>query len=368
MRRFDCASWALTLVATLCLAGCASWRPPETPARPESVVRAQIVRLMPAAVSDRSGWARDIYTAFAAQNIPTSTSNLCAVLAVAGQESSFEAQPVVPGLAHIARAEIKRRADAAHVPRFVLNAGLGLKSSNGRTYSQRLDAVRTEKQLSDLFEDFIGKVPLGRTLFARFNPVHTGGPMQVAVAFAEAHDDDYPYDDGESIRNEVFSRRGGLYFGILHLLAYPVDYPSPLYRFADYNAGWYASRNAAFQRAVSQLTGIKLALDGDLVNYQSTAQSHTERATKTLRARIDLSEGSIRRDLTEGETPDFSDSKLYQRVFALADSKAGHRVPRVVLPGITLESPKITRDLTTAWFAKRVESRWRACEARARDR
>ena len=28
-------------------------------------------------------------------------------------------------------------------------------------------------------------VPMGRTLFGGFNPVHTGGPMQVSIDFAE---------------------------------------------------------------------------------------------------------------------------------------------------------------------------------------
>lgn len=329
-----CPARALAVVALLALAGCASLRTPEVPRRPAADVRAELVALMPASVDDRAGWAADIETAFAAQSIEASSANLCATLAVVAQESTYRAAPVVPGLARIAREEIARRAAAAHVPAFVLDKALGLTSSNGQTYDARLDSVRTEHELSDLFEDFIAKVPLGGPLLGGLNPVHTGEPMQVAIDFAEAHAVDYPYDDASSLRDEVFSRCGGLYFGIAHLLGYAVDYPSPLYRFADYNAGWYASRNAAFQRAVSRLTGTDLALDGDLIAYRAFSISQSERATKSLRDRLDMDEGPIRRDLTEGSTPDFTDTTLYRRLYALADAEAGERVGRVVLPGI----------------------------------
>ncbi|MEG3194254.1 DUF1615 family protein, partial [Lysobacter sp. D1-1-M9] len=110
-----------------------------------------------------------------------------------------------------------------------------------------------------------GKVPLGGRLFDGFNPVETGGPMQVSIPFAEANADRYPYPVHASIRHEVFTRRGGMYFGIAHLLGYQTPYTRKVHRFADFNAGWYASRNAAFQNAVAVATGRELALDGDLL-------------------------------------------------------------------------------------------------------
>ncbi|WP_152224045.1 DUF1615 domain-containing protein [Pseudomonas sp. SCB32] len=353
----------LGLAALLALAGCGT-RTSTPEATPEDV-RAKVVKLMPASVADRPGWARDIQVAFTTQHIAPTTENLCSVLAVTEQESNYTADPAVPGLGKIARGEIDRRAGKLHVPGLLIDAALSLKSPDGRSYSQRLAAVRTEKELSAIFDDFIGSVPLGQQLFGRFNPVHTGGPMQVSVEFAEAHADGYPYTVDRTIRREVFSRRGGMYFGTLHLLGYPANYPQPLYRFADFNAGWYASRNAAFQRAVSEASGVNLALDGDLILYGSYDAGSTEKAVRTLGPRLGMSERDIRRDLEKGETPEFAKSALYAKVFALGERAAGKPLPRAILPGITLHSPKITRQLTTAWFAQRVDERYKRCLARA---
>jgi hypothetical protein len=52
-------------------------------------------------------------------------------------------------------------------------------------------------------------------------------------------------------------------------------------------------------------------------------------------------------------------------VFELAERLDRQPVPRAVLPRIALASPKITRKLTTEWFANRVDERHRKCLARA---
>ena len=74
-------------------------------------------------------------------------------------------------------------------------AALEIQSPNGLSYRERLEHARTEKDLSELFEDFIGSVPLGERLFGDWNPVRTGGPMQVSIEFAEkqAKEKHYPY-------------------------------------------------------------------------------------------------------------------------------------------------------------------------------
>ncbi len=351
------------IVLLALLAGCATQIPKE-PIRGVNEIRADLRRLLPAQVSGRDGWARDIAVAFTAQGLDSSKGNLCAVLAITEQESSFHADPAVPGLPGIARREIERRTQAMHLPAFLVNAALNVKSPTGKTYKQRLDTVRTERQLSVIFEDFIGMVPMGRQLFSGLNPVRTGGPMQVSVAFAQAHAQDYPYAVEDSIRREVFTRRGGMYFGIAHLLGYAANYDTVLYRFGDSTGGWSASRNAAFQAAVSRLSGIGLALDGDLLIPGVADPSGTERAVRAIRRRLDIDEARIRPALEKGETLAFEETRLYRRVFELADKDAGRRLPRAVLPGIELESPKITRKLTTAWFANRAYNRWKRCMGR----
>lgn len=352
----------LPVFALILLGGCAT-HPTHQIVRSPAEVRAQVERLMPTGVEDRAGWARDIQVAFTALDVSPSKSHLCAALAVIAQESTFHADPAVPGLANIARKEIYRRAASHHIPRFMVDAALRLHSPNGKSYGARLASVRTEGELSRIYEDLVGSVPLGRRLFDDANPVHTGGPMQVSVDFAEqyARHHTYPYPLDGTIRREVFTRRGGVYFGIAHLLAYPVSYNYMRYRFADYNAGFYASRNAAFQYAVSLASGTRLALDGDLVAYDGDRMGATERAVRALGPRLGLSDRRIHRALEKGERLDFERTRLYRRVFELAEQDAGHALPRAMLPHIRLDSPKITRKLTTAWFAKRVDQRYRAC-------
>jgi hypothetical protein len=347
------------------IAGCSSEARKPAPPAPE-VVRGEIVRLLPVNVADRSGWANDIYTAFEVQKIDPSVENLCSVLAVTEQESNFQVDPAVPGMGKIAQDEIDRRASKVHIPNLLVRTALDIRSPTGKTYNQRLSAARTEKDLSMIFDDFIGMVPLGKTLFGNFNPVHTAGPMQVSVEFAEAQAREYPYPVPGTIRHEVFTRRGGMYFGIVHLLGYPVNYDRPVYRFADFNAGWYASRNAAFQSAVARLSGKPLALDGDVINYGFTPSiSQTEQAVRSLYKQLDMRNTTIHSQLEQGETLAFEDTELYKKIFALADKAAGKPLPRAILPGIVLESPKITRKLTTAWFAQRVEERRVRCMSRA---
>ena len=132
------------------------------------------------------------------------------------------------------------------------------------------------------------------------------------IAFAADHmrEKPYPWKPAGSAREEVFKRRGGLYFGIAHLLDYPADYPEAIHRFADFNAGRWSSRNAAFQQALSLASGRTLDLDGDLFVTDPSQPGQTELAARSLGAAIGMDDRAIRRELER------SNAELEARVAA----------------------------------------------------
>ncbi len=90
----------------------------------------------------------------------------------------------------------------------------------------------------------------------------------------------------------------------------------------------------------------------------------TEAALLTIRDRLRLSATEIHETLESGDQERFEQTTLYHRVFALADRRRGRSVPRASLPDIKLMGPKITRALTTQWYAQRVNARFARCERR----
>lgn len=361
--------------------------PPPPPVRPDVVAptapaatapawsnpkqgRALLNRLMPAKIKDRAGWSNDIFAAFEALRIPYTAEYFCAATSVIEQESSWEADPVVPGLGKMVWKQIELKADEKGIPMPLVSAALKAKSSNGQSFRSRIDKLRTEREMNLLYEEMSAEAESFGVSLSSQNPVRTGGPMQVSIDFATSHARawPYPYPVRESMRREVFTRRGGVYFGIANLLHYQAPYDSLFFRFADYNAGRYSSRNAAFQAAVAKLSKRKIDLDGDLLRYSagrpSKQASSTLQAIRPLAGKLKLSPAEIERDLLLEKTSNFGQSPLYQRLFALADHASNKPLPRAISPQIRLSSPKITRKLTTEWFAKRVDWRYQRCLAK----
>ncbi len=319
---------------------------------------------LPAKASDKEGWSQDIYQAFYTQKINLNKENICAAIAIINQESSFQVEPKIPGLPQIVKKELETRREKYHVPEWVLKKALNSTSPNGKTYAQRIKALQTENDINRLFDDMANDLPMGKTLLEGHNPVHTGGPMQVSLKFAEesVRERAYPFAIKTSLRDELFSRRGGVYFGVAHLFNYTAKYDTMKYRFADFNSGQYASRNAAFQQLVSKVTHRSLDLDGDLLSYQDGKPevSDLEKALWKIGASLQMSSQEISRDLMLEKSKSFEDTKLYKNIDRLA--KANNiSTPYAVIPSIKLHSPKITRKLTTAWFADRVNQHYQSC-------
>ncbi|MBI3143660.1 MAG: DUF1615 family protein, partial [Pseudogulbenkiania sp.] len=279
----------------------------------ETQGRATLDKVLPAKIRGRNGWADDIFDAFAALKLPYTAENFCAAAAVIEQESSWQSDPVVPGLPGIVWGKIGEKAAGYHIPLPLVKTALLKPSPNGRSYKERIDGLRTEKQMNELYEDMSAEAEkIGFPTIMKKNPIRTGGPMQVSMEFAEGHVRawPYPYSRKNSLRNEVFSRRGGLYFGIAILLQYPAPYREMLYRFADFNAGRYSSRNAAFQAVVSRLSGRRLERDGDLLSYENGQANggSTLSALRTLDNRLGMSDSAILRDLKQEKFATFGQS------------------------------------------------------------
>ena len=64
-----------------------------------------------------------------------------------------------------------------------------------------------------------------------------------------------------------------------------------------------------------------------------------------------MDDARIHRELQLGNNIRFEKSELYRRVFELAEQRNRRPLARALVPRITLESPKISRKLTTDGMA-----------------
>ena len=183
--------------------------------------------------------------------------------------------------------------------------------------------------------------------------------MQVSVRFAEQL---VPARRREvsPVRDDLYTRSGGVYYGTARLFGYEAPYSQPLYRFADYNAGVYSSRNAALQEQVSRLTELKLVPDGDLLAYDKNAQPldrDTESlvAILTFRAKFasEVSQRRVRADLKKEKTLEFESTQTWRAIKRVWAQRMKSDPPYARVPEVTIRSPKMSQDRSTAWFASR---------------
>jgi len=371
------------LLAGVLLAGCKQKPLPKVD-RDLSV--SEVARFIRSDVKDKRGWAADARLALSSARQPVNPHSVCQVLAIVEQESGYEADPAVPGLGKVVKGELDAMFDklgpAAGPVRSALLGHVGPGAT--QTFEARLGRVRTEQDADQLYREIVdfhraahpgmarAMDILAPDLVERFNPITTSGSMQVSVAWAiEAGDRDEL--SPTQVRDLLYTRVGGLKYGTARLFAHDAPYDSPKYRFADYNAGLYASRNAALQEQLSGLTGRKLALDGDFMLYDSDGDfrrktSNTLAALLVFRSTYapELSERQVRRDARLEKTADFDDTATVRALRAAVSDRSDKAATYARLPDVALESPKMKSGRSTRWFADNVQRRYDQCRARSK--
>ena len=321
--------------------------------------------------ADAQAWVTDVLSSLDTVGMVRTNESACAVMAVIEQESGYKEDPAVPGLSNLLANKIKKMEENLAV-KLALEVRLNQPMNSGKTFREGISLVKTERDLASWYSEFTASKYLG-PLLDRFGKgvddvVGTVGSMQVSIDYARR----VAAQLGQSsmnMRETLYTRKGGVLFGTAHLFYYPTHYEQMIYRFADYNAGHYASRNAGFQAMVAKLSGKPLSADGDLIAHdavQPNTTSQTQTALQQLFAKKapNISTLTIAQDLALEKTLEFEQSTTYLTVTQLYRQKYGALITEQI-PRISLKSEKITRNLTTEWYANSVNRRYQQCLAAA---
>ena len=338
-------------------------------------------------VTDPQGWAIDLLDVLRTESLPASRENICSAIAIISQESGFVADPAVPGLGNLAEKTLQTKLGRIPILGRVALNFLETSPSLGESYMARIRAAKTERDLDMTYRSIVddaGKrsslsllVQSGllNQMIEDRNDINTIGSMQVSVRFALAKAREGRYlpmnlADVYAVRDDLYTRHGGMHYGVMQLLGYDSGYNRKIYRFADYNAGRYASRNAAFQKIISTLSKTKLAIDGDLLLYNKDQQALTKvSGTETaLRAviktfNLGIDDKKLRADLLKEKSADLPATQTYLHLRDLYARSSKQPVAFAEIPSIELNSPKIRRHMTTQNFAESVDKRYQKCVA-----
>ena len=213
-------------------------------------------------------------------------------------------------------------------------------SSNRPTAAPTPNASRRcgpSSELSRLYEDLIGEVPLGKQLFTGANPVRTGGPMQVGDRLRRASRE----RTAVSVRSARLDPARGV-----HAPRRPVLRHRPSARLPGVVRPAPVSLRRLQRRLVCEpqrrvpggrgrgLGHRRSTLDGDLIVPDGSRGQvgATEAAVRSLGPQLGIGDAAIRRALEQGDRQAFERTELYTRVFALAERKSRRPLPRAVDP------------------------------------
>jgi hypothetical protein len=350
-----------------------------------------LIKAAEPAVADPRGWASDVLDVLKLHGLPQSRENVCSIIAVADQESGFVANPTVPNLGKSSEKAVIEKLSKLSILRGGAITFLNRFPDPADSFMQRIRRAKTERDLDLAYralvaglEDYARRYKLGLLLDNHFasdliegsNEIDTIGSMQVAVNFAVQYETQrrggkaLSLQEIYQVRDSLYTRKGGLFYGALLLLGYESGYDKKLYRFADFNAGRYSSRNAAFQAVIGVLSKQTLATDGDLLMYKADGSvaskvSGTEQALRYINQAfaLNLKESQIRRDLMQEKTLSFNNTTTYKLIRATYAKATGKAAVYAQVPNIQLHSEKTSRILTTGKFANTVYGRYQRCLA-----
>jgi hypothetical protein len=313
-------------------------------------------------------WARAIKESLEELDQPVDKEHVSAVVAVISQVSGFSISQKSSRMASILRKKIES-AESNEVLRFMIETRLDQEASNGRSFRENIDAIESELDFEKWYDEFTSaSITKPILLVLRKDAsdlVTTIGSMQVSVKFAEEYPKK-PVNAGiGSVRDMLYTCKGGVFYGTAYLLDYKRDYDDWKYVFADFNAGHYTCRNAGFQKMLANLTHKKVVMDGDLMNYENgttTPSATYETFIGFLQKKgLEFDENRIRNDFAKEKSYDFQETWSYRTIADLHKRKYGRTI-NALLPDIPLSSPKFaSSNLSTKWFAQRVKSRFNRC-------
>ncbi|MBS1174538.1 MAG: hypothetical protein H6R05_669 [Burkholderiaceae bacterium] len=336
---------------------------------PEATFAKMIQKTHALREADAKAWVDDILSSLDDVKMPRTNESMCAVMAVIEQESGYKEDPPVAGLSTLLANKIKKMGSNLAL-RLALEVRLDQAMSTGKTFREGMKLVKTERDLSKWYTEFTESrytSPILKYMGKSVDDVvSTVGSMQVSLDYARKVAPSLG-QSSMNMRETLYTRKGGVLYGTAHLFYYPTHYSDMIYRFADFNAGHYASRNAGFQAMVSQLTGKPLNADGDLIEHEvenPNQVSKTQSAVMQLFAKKlpTMTVQSIAQDLALEKSLDFENTTTYQTVAQLYAQKY-KKVIAQQIPKISLKSEKITRNLTTEWYANSVNRRYQQCLA-----
>lgn len=336
-------------------------------------------------LEDAKAWALDLHDVLQQHDLPQTRENICAAIAVIDQESNFKADPPVAGLGKISEAALRKKIGKVPIGGTMALAWLENNPSPQSSFMSRIRNAKTERDLDLAYRSLVeyasksasmdAVVRLGflNTFIEDKNEIDTAGSMQVSVKFALAMAKKRRWlpmtlDDVYGVRDQLYTRHGGMYYGVKQLLGYDTGYNQKIFRFADFNAGRFASRNAAFQQVTAKLSGEKLSIDGDLLRYGKDGNAlkiitSSEKAIRASNAKysLGLTDAEIRTDLLKEKTPDFVSTRTFILLREAFRSATKAQPAFATVPEISLNSLKLSHGFSTRRFAESVNTRYQKC-------